>query len=71
MKGEAGAEDLRAYYITPEYLTRLSKRARAWGRAFILEQMEAFGQKHPEYPELVEVLQLELDIRDKKELPID
>ncbi|MBL8019312.1 MAG: hypothetical protein JNM27_06585 [Leptospirales bacterium] len=71
MKGENGAEDLRAYYITPEFLTRLSKRARTWSRSFILEQMAEFGQKHPEYPELTEVLQLELDIRDKKELPID
>ncbi|MCE9599339.1 MAG: hypothetical protein K8S54_15350 [Spirochaetia bacterium] len=71
MKAETGAEDLRAYYITPEFLTRLSKRARTWGRSFILEQMQAFQAEHPDYPELLEVLQLELDIRDKKELPLD
>jgi len=64
-------EDLRTYYITPDYLTRLAKRSRTWTREFILEQMENFRERHAEYPELTEVLQLELDIRDKKELPLD
>lgn len=64
-------EDLRAYYITPEYLTRLSRRARSWPRELIEEQMSRFSEQHPEYPELQEVLQLELDIRDGKEIQAD
>ncbi len=64
-------EDLREYYITPEFLTRLSRRARIWSREFILEQMEHFRSRHPDYPELTDVLQLELDIRDHKELKIE
>jgi len=64
-------EDLRAYYITPEYLTRLSRRARSWTRELIEDQMSRFSEQHPEYPELQEVLQLELDIRDGKEIEAD
>ena len=64
-------EDLRAYYITPDYLTRLSRRARSWTRDLIEEQMARFAQEHPDYPELQEVLQLELDIRDGKEIQAD
>lgn len=64
-------EDLRAYYITPDYLTRLSRRARAWTRDLIEEQMARFALQHPDYPELQEVLQLELDIRDGKEIQAD
>lgn len=64
-------EDLRQFYITPEYLTRLSKRARGWPRILIEEQLELFAAGHPDYPELQEVLQLELDIRDGKEIQAD
>ena len=64
-------EDLREFYITSEFLTRLSRRARYWSRDFILEQMDHFRVRHPDYPELIDVLQLEIDIRDKKELQVD
>lgn len=64
-------EDLRQFYITPEFLTRLSKRARAWPRTLIEEQLERFTAQHPDYPELQEILQLELDIRDGKEIQAD
>lgn len=64
-------EDLRAYYITSEYLTRLSRRVRSWDRDLIEDQLSRFILEHPEYPELQEVLQLELDIRDGKEIQAD
>ena len=56
-------EDLREFYITPLYLERLEQRARIWSEEFIEEQSRLFMQSHPDYPELVEILNGELKRR--------
>lgn len=56
-------EDLRLYYITQDFLRRMSDRARDWDEAFISEQARAFARAHPDYPELVEILEGELHRR--------
>lgn len=57
-------EDLREYYITPEFLERMTSRAKEWDPVMIHEQIEIFRKTLPEYPELVNLLSDELYRRD-------
>ncbi len=56
-------EDLREFYITPLYLETLSLRSRQWDHRLIQEQIRLFRENHPDYPELVQILEEELHRR--------
>lgn len=59
----AGSEDLRQYYITPEYLAQMRRRAREWTDDFLQLQMNYFRRTIPDYPEVAEILEGELYAR--------
>lgn len=59
----AESEDLRQYYITPEYLAQMRLRAREWSDDFIQLQMNYFRRTIPDYPEVAEILEGELYAR--------
>jgi hypothetical protein len=56
-------ENLREYYITPDYLTQMRLRAREWTDEFIQLQMNYFRRTIPDYPEVAETLEGELYAR--------
>jgi hypothetical protein len=56
--------DLREFYITPEYLELLVKRARYWPVELVQEQISYFKFTIPEYPEVAEALESELFARE-------
>ncbi len=56
-------EDLREYYITPDYLAQMRRRAREWTDEFLQLQMSYFRRTIPEYPEVAEALEGELYAR--------
>ena len=63
------AEDLREYYITPDYLATMRSRSREWSDDFIREQHQLFrGTIVAEYPEVLEVLEGELHRRNLNRL---
>lgn len=56
--------DLREYYITPEYLERMGNRARQWSENHIKRQLTLFRRTIPDYPEVLEILEGELHMRN-------
>ena len=61
-------EDLREYYITPEYLSRMKARAQTWSREFLQTQASLFRESLPDYPELTELIDGELHRRNLNQL---
>lgn len=61
-------EDLREFYITPEYLARLRDRARDWDEGTIQIQLRLFHRSIPDYPEVMGVLGDELHRRSLNQL---
>lgn len=61
-------EDLREFYITPEYLARLRERARAWDEPTIQIQLRLFHRTIPGYPEVMHILEGELHTRSLNQL---
>ncbi len=58
-----GDENLREFYITPQWLTLLAERSREWDDALLKEQLSYFKKTLPDYPELHQVFEEELHIR--------
>lgn len=56
-------EDLRVYYLTPEFITRMANRAQRWSEDFIQNQISEFRKTIPDYPEVVEILESVLHAR--------
>ena len=61
-------EDLRKFYITPLYLQLMRQRSRYWTEEFIKKQLFYFKQTIPDYPEVHEVLENELHVRNLNHL---
>jgi hypothetical protein len=61
-------EDLREYYITPDYLAQMRQRAREWSDDFIRYQHRVFRKTIVDYPEVFELLEAELHRRNLNRL---
>ena len=61
-------EDLREFFITPEYLQRLRERARDWDEPTIQIQLRLFHRTIPGYPEVMFILEGELHTRSLNQL---
>lgn len=68
LRHDSSAEDLREFYITPDYLKELKRRARVWEDAEIREQLLYFKTTIPDYPEVHEALEGELHRRKLNKL---
>ena len=61
-------EDLREFYITPEYLDRLKGRAREWDERTLQTQLRLFHRTIPDYPEVMQIIGGELHRRSLNQL---
>ena len=61
-------EDLREFYITPEYLARLKERAREWDEKTLQAQLRLFQRTIADYPEVLQILDVELHTRSLNHL---
>lgn len=61
-------EDLREFYITPQYLKIMDLRSKNWSDQFIKDQIAMFSKTIPDYPEVLELLEGELYRRELEEL---
>ncbi len=68
MQKAQGTEDLREFYITPEYLGRLRERARQWDEKTVQVQASLFQRTIPDYPEVTLILESELHTRSLNQL---
>ena len=57
-------EDLREFYITPQYLKIMGLRVKKWSDQLIKDQLHLFSKTIPDYPEVLELLEGELYRRE-------
>lgn len=62
------SEDLREFYITPDYLSVMTRRIKSWNKESILGQLHLFRKTIPDYPEVMDILEAELHKRDLNKL---